>query len=112
MQSVSKTVQNHGLGNMTEEEEKNLHRWRRVTSNDVENIPMSCCAILVALLCIGGDADSGTRHIVGVSVFVAARFLHSLAYGLALQPWRSISYLFGSASIVFILGNGIYTVYQ
>eukprot|EP00694_Reclinomonas_americana_P007936 EC799494.1.p3 GENE.EC799494.1~~EC799494.1.p3 ORF type:complete len:87 (+),score=27.65 EC799494.1:458-718(+) len=70
--------------------------------NDLENIPIFL--LIAILLYITSNADSSaSAHVAYYIIFTVARFAHSFAFALQLQPWRSISYDMG-LSVTFAAG--------
>jgi hypothetical protein len=66
-------------------------RWQSIVKNDMENNILAL--IIVWLGLIPSVQSSYILHIVMLAVFTLARILFTIAYGLALQPWRSILWL-------------------
>ena len=71
-------------------------RAAKVWANDLENIP--------AFFALGGLAialDTAAQPIVWLSIaFTLARVLHTLAYLLRLQPWRTLFYAIGAVCLL------------
>lgn len=82
-------------------------RFRKIVSNDLENIPMG----LIVLWAAAGSAyNTGTQTTVLVCavLFTAARFAFTYSYMHALQPWRTLAWALGTGSI--IVGGCVGTV--
>jgi len=61
--------------------------------NDLENIPIFL--VLAILLFISGphsSKNSHFAHILYLAIFTAARLVHTLAYLVGVQPYRSLSF--------------------
>ncbi|WP_426807743.1 MAPEG family protein [Pseudomonas sp. WOUb67] len=71
-------------------------RAAKVWANDLENIP--------AFFALGGLAialDVAAQPTVWLSIaFTLARVLHTLAYLLGVQPWRTLFYAIGAVCLV------------
>lgn len=71
-------------------------RAAKVWANDLENIP--------AFFALGGLAialDAAAQPTVWLSIaFTLARVLHTLAYLLRLQPWRTLFYAIGAVCLL------------
>eukprot|EP01012_Entosiphon_sulcatum_P042280 TRINITY_DN56260_c0_g1_i1.p1 TRINITY_DN56260_c0_g1~~TRINITY_DN56260_c0_g1_i1.p1 ORF type:complete len:459 (-),score=76.01 TRINITY_DN56260_c0_g1_i1:99-1454(-) len=71
-------------------------RVMRAHLNDIENIPNFMAAALWYVLHSTGDGHK-SYGILLIALFCGARLVHSIVYLLALQPWRSLSWLLGVA---------------
>ena len=71
-------------------------RAAKVWANDLENIP--------AFFALGGLAialDTAAQPTVWLSIaFTLARVLHTLAYLLGVQPWRTLFYAIGAVCLL------------
>ncbi|MCE7761423.1 MAPEG family protein [Pseudomonas putida] len=71
-------------------------RAAKIWANDLENIP--------AFFALGGLAialDTAAQPTVWLSIaFTLARVLHTLAYLLRLQPWRTLFYAIGAVCLL------------
>lgn len=74
-----------------DEELPQVQRAAKAWANDVENIPIFL-GLGVAYVLVG--ASSGWAAWLFLT-FTAARYLHTLCYLAALQPWRTIAYVIG-----------------
>ena len=72
-----------------------VERVRRAHQNDVENIPVFLALGLLFALSGGYPTVAWWVFVV----FTAARFLHTLFYLAALQPWRSVIFAVGSVAL-------------
>lgn len=78
-----------------------LDRAQRMVNNDLENIPYTMILAWGSLFCIYFGDDAAIRdqqalsHIVLYSLFVAARFGHTITYAKAWAYPRSLVWLFG-----------------
>ncbi|MEZ4469839.1 MAG: MAPEG family protein [bacterium] len=75
-------------------------RHKRAHRNALENIPM----YLVTGLLLAMVGVSATTAGVLYSVFVVARYAHSVAYLRSMQPWRTIAFVIGLLDQVVVLG--------
>jgi glutathione S-transferase len=66
-----------------------VQRCAWVWRNDVENLPLFL-ALALAFVLAGAPASSAALFF---TLYVALRYLHTLAYLLGLQPWRAILFL-------------------
>ncbi|KAL4162133.1 hypothetical protein PRNP1_002681 [Phytophthora ramorum] len=79
------------------------HRWTRIVSNDLESIPF-------ALFVFGGGILAGSNpavHAGAMTVYTAARCLHTYVYAHAMQPHRAICWGVGVVSTLVGVGNAI-----
>ncbi|RLN59455.1 hypothetical protein BBJ28_00005817 [Nothophytophthora sp. Chile5] len=79
------------------------YRWTRIVTNDLENIPF-------ALFIFGGGILAGsnpTVHAGAMTVFTAARCLHTYAYANKMQPHRVIFWFTGVLATMVGMGNAI-----
>mmetsp|Transcript_40393 Transcript_40393/g.49209 ORF Transcript_40393/g.49209 Transcript_40393/m.49209 type:complete len:161 (+) Transcript_40393:146-628(+) len=88
-------------------------RSQRIVNNDLENIPYTMAMAWGSLFCIflseasgSGKSDGlATAHMICYSIFVAARYGHSISYKFGVAIARSLVYLVGllcSFAIVII----------
>lgn len=70
-----------------------VQRCSSVWRNDTENLPLFLALSLVYVL-LGAPLD-GAGKLFGA--YVVLRYAHTVAYVLALQPWRALLYLGGMA---------------
>lgn len=76
-----------------EEELPQVQRAAKAWMNDLENIPIFL-ALGVAYVWTEASPASAAWLFM---TFTAARYLHSLCYLAALQPWRTLAYMVGIA---------------
>ncbi|OWZ13863.1 hypothetical protein PHMEG_00012753 [Phytophthora megakarya] len=110
--SLAKTVgkgrkQTYGLDKTDDEKvlkaREAEHRWTRIVSNDLESIPF-------ALFVFGGGILAGsnpTVHAGAMTVYTAARCLHTYVYAHAMQPHRAICWGVGVLATLVGVGNAI-----
>lgn len=67
-----------------------IQRCTNVWRNDAENLPLFL-ALALSYVLLGAPASAGWLF----ALFVALRYLHTLAYLLRRQPWRAVFYLGG-----------------
>lgn len=76
-------------------EEKGISRWHRIAENQGEQFPIAVL-ILLSTIYVRNDAISGHCMLC----YLAFRFLFLVCYLLALQPFRSIFFIFGKVSVI------------
>jgi len=86
---------NATVGNEPEMVHKAAACWR----NDLENIPMFLI-IGLAFILMGGTARTAGIYF---AVFCIARTLHTIFFLLSMQPYRTIAFTLGFASILGLL---------
>ncbi|MCP5432301.1 MAG: MAPEG family protein [Alphaproteobacteria bacterium] len=74
-------------------------RYARAMRNFQESFALFAASVLLVQL--AGEADQVSA--IGAVVYLAARALYLPAYGLSLQPWRSIFWLFSMIAILAVL---------
>jgi uncharacterized membrane protein YecN with MAPEG domain/predicted N-acetyltransferase YhbS len=74
-----------------------VNRWSRITSNNTANIP---AALLVFLVAAQLESLEQSLLIALIWIFVAARFVHTFCYALAIQPFRTAFYSIGSTCMM------------
>ena len=77
------------------EELEPVRRAARAWANDIENIP-AFFALGVTYVLLGASPGAAAPLFV---TFTVARILHSLVYLAGLQPWRTVAYSLGVASL-------------
>lgn len=84
------------VGSAPKPPDEQIERLRRAHQNDLENIlPFLVIGFLYVL---SGPSYSVARGLL--VVFTISRVLHTIAYALGLQPWRTIIFEFGNVSLV------------
>lgn len=73
-----------------------VQRAARAWRNDLENIP-AFLGLGVAYVLVGASPAAAPWLFV---TFTIARIVHTLAYLLGVQPWRTIAYAIGIASLL------------
>jgi len=79
-------------------------RWKRIQTNDWENIPMFTAIMLMALVAPGNYVATT----ILTAIFTACRVLHTIFYRYALQPFRSQVWALGVLCQLALGANGIY----
>lgn len=74
-----------------QEELPQVQRAARAWSNDVENIPIFL-GLGVAYVWVGAAPGLAAWLFM---IFTAARYMHTICYLAALQPWRTVGYAIG-----------------
>lgn len=87
-------------------EHPEVERVLRAHRNDLENIPSFWVLGLLAVL---AGAPTPVLY-VALPLFTAARYLHSVAYLKALQPWRTVSFGLGQLANVALAVGTVYRV--
>jgi len=82
-------------------------RWQRIVANDLESLLFG---VIIAVLTVF-VARSSIAHIVLYVVFAFCRVLHTLFYGLGIQPFRSIVWYLGVLCIIGLGVNGLVGVF-
>lgn len=81
-------------------------RWRRIVTNDLETLPIA--------LIIFGMGYIVTEHkamlIATMVVFTVARFLFTIVYAAALQPYRTVMYALAAVAVTVNLVDTVVTV--
>jgi uncharacterized MAPEG superfamily protein len=70
-----------------------VQRCNNVWRNDTENVPLFLALSLVYVL-LGAPLDVASKLF---TAYVVLRYVHTIVYLLALQPWRALLYLGGMA---------------
>jgi uncharacterized membrane protein YecN with MAPEG domain len=79
------------------ESHNRVNRWLRICNNDVANIPIGLFVLFLAAI----YSDLPSELLVTLAwVFVVARIAHTVAYALAIQPWRTVAYSTGATSMI------------
>ena len=97
---------------------EDIKRRTRAFLNDVENIPLHMAilwgAFIVQNYCnASGYGDHETSAlIVLIITYSGARLMHTTSYLLALQPFRSISYMIGQGAILATCGVMISSAFK
>lgn len=73
-----------------------VRRAARAWSNDLENIPLF---FVLGGLCVALHT-AWLPSVTGFCLFTLARVLHTLMYLSARQPWRTLAYAVGLASLL------------
>mmetsp|Transcript_39918 Transcript_39918/g.120188 ORF Transcript_39918/g.120188 Transcript_39918/m.120188 type:complete len:155 (-) Transcript_39918:1084-1548(-) len=99
------------------EDAANLDRSQRIVNNDLENIPITMImaagsAVVIHLVGSTNGYDLSLAHTVLYSIFVAARFGHSIAYARGLSIGRSLVWLVGVLASFGIGINGAIASYR
>jgi uncharacterized MAPEG superfamily protein len=77
----------------TQAEAPFVQRCANVWRNDTENLPLFMALGLTYVL-LGATAQAGYTYF---GLYVLVRYIHSMVYLRALQPWRAMFYLLGLA---------------
>lgn len=77
------------------EENKGVNRWHRIAENQGEQFPIAVM-ILMSTVYVRNDDISGQCMLC----YLAFRFLFVVCYLFALQPFRSICFIFGNLSVI------------
>lgn len=85
-------------------EQGGVDRWARIATNQIESVPLS-----LYVLWAGVFAGVGINAAYCFGAYVALRVLFLIFYLFALQPWRSIAFVLGSATVVAASCLGILT---
>ena len=78
-------------------------------------IPIGLIAMWAQLL-TGTRISTGQNYYMSCTIlatlFVASRYLHTIFYTLAVQPWRSLAWLGSVLCILAMCGNCIYASFK
>jgi glutathione S-transferase len=90
------------MGNKPEMSQEMMKRRNRQAANDVENIPWNMVVFWAAfgiqnlLNFSSTDGQNGTRALTAlIIIYTLARCMYTVCYLMALQPFRSITFLIG-----------------
>ena len=81
-------------------------RRRRIFANDMENIPFHTAIFWAAFILQNFSNASGNGAVETVAlaslfaIYTFGRSLHTISYMLALQPWRSLSFIVALLSLL------------
>lgn len=89
-----------------EEKDATLNRWLRIGINNTANIPF---AVIIFFMSAYTEALPLQYLNIIVWIYVVSRLLHTLAYALAIQPWRTISYSVG-CTCMFIGAGSLFLI--
>lgn len=78
-------------------------RWRRIVQNDLESIPIALVIMLGSVL-VGGNE---TINSLMLFVYMLARYGHTFAYALEMQPHRSGCWIVGQICVMISGLNGM-----
>lgn len=79
-----------------------LLRWSRIVFNDLENIPVGLIVAWGSALTAGLEGGSADLHLIGVTLFGAARVLHGISFAKAVSIPRSTFYMCGVAGVLIM----------
>eukprot|EP00659_Diplonema_papillatum_P008498 gene8498-13122_t len=112
--STAAKLRKHGIeqnfvGSGIEQNDRNLKakeramRWSRVLMNTLENVPLGLITGWASLI-----ATKGSRtQVLFFTLFAVSRWVHTVSFVYALQPWRAIGWLSGWIAIIGMLYSGI-----
>ena len=97
-------VVNNLIGNPKNFSEATRKRYKGVTNNDIECIPLHLVIFWAAyvLQTQANAQGNGSLETVALTclvvIYTATRTLHSVCYYCGLQPWRTVSFLIATMS--------------
>lgn len=83
-------------------------RWRRIHTNDMENIPMACVIFILANMAF---VSPGLQVSMSV-IFMGLRILHTLFYAGGAQPWRTVVYSLSTLCMLILVIATISEVFK
>ena len=85
---------------------EDIKRRQRIAGNDMENIPLHLCIFWAAFIVqtlsnMTGNGESETLGLTCLVVmYTGFRTIYSLCYVFALQPWRTIAFIFSQFAVL------------
>lgn len=93
---------------MSEADQQNDKRWRRIVANDLENIPIGLIVLWSAAMATSAKgSDGGVGVIVLTILFTISRFAYTYCFVTALQPWRTVAWTAGVLCVVVAACLGV-----